>query len=400
MIDKFTNNNNPLLPLNYNICDCEAHVFSDGVLHVVGSVDIKENEYCSKRYHHIYTRDMVNWTIEQDIFSWTETDEIKLYAPDFCEKEGIIYLFFCLSDGREAYISANEWKNLKESEIHFLPISGIDPAVIVDGKEIYYFWGQFNLNGSKISIQEGNVYLNEVRRNILTEEEHFFHEGFSIRKINNLYYALYASIVNGKPTCLDYAIAKEPFGPYERKGTVIDNLKCDPKVWNNHGSIEKFNGQWYVFYHRSYNKSPFMRHLCIEKINFDEKGNIEYAHMTSSGIGQYISANKLIQAKQYAELIGKGYLKKNTLIRAFSGDVIIFRYIVALPNIKKIVIENKGFAVFDLFVDEKYLARIVCWNSRTKVIKWNDNLRTSQKFSLKIEIKKSYNFMLESLSFT
>ena len=143
-----------------------------------------------------------------------------------------------------------------------------------------------------------------------------------------------------------------------------------------------------------------MRHLCIEKINFDEKGNIEYAHMTSSGIGQYISANKLIQAKQYAELIGKGYLKKNTLIRAFSGDVIIFRYIVALPNIKKIVIENKGFAVFDLFVDEKYLARIVCWNSRTKVIKWNDNLRTSQKFSLIIEIKKSYNFMLESLSFT
>ena len=41
--------------------------------------------------------------------------------------------------------------------------------------------------------------------------------------------------------------ANRPLAPFTYRGIIIDNADCDPDSWNNHGSIECFNGQWYVF---------------------------------------------------------------------------------------------------------------------------------------------------------
>ena len=71
-----------------------------------------------------------------------------------------------------------------------------------------------------------------------------------MRKIRDTYYYVYADMERGKPTALGYSTGKSPLGPFTYRGIVIDNDHCDPESWNNHGSIECVNGQWYVFYHR------------------------------------------------------------------------------------------------------------------------------------------------------
>ena len=95
-----------------------------------------------------------------------------------------------------------------------------------------------------ISFDEGAVV-----HDLVTEEEHYFHEGSSMRKIRDTYYYVYADMERGKPTALGYSTGKSPLGPFTYRGIVIDNDHCDPESWNNHGSIECVNGQWYVFYH-------------------------------------------------------------------------------------------------------------------------------------------------------
>ena len=53
---------------------------------------------------------------------------------------------------------------------------------------------------------------------------------------------------------------------------------------NNHGSIEKIGGQWYVFYHRQTHLNTFSRQGCAEKITIMPDGSIPQAEMTSCGL--------------------------------------------------------------------------------------------------------------------
>ena len=61
---------------------------------------------------------------------------------------------------------------------------------------------------------------------LITEEEHFFHEGSSMRKIGETYYYIYADMERGKPTSLGYATGKSPLGPFTYRGIIIDNDGC------------------------------------------------------------------------------------------------------------------------------------------------------------------------------
>ncbi len=90
---------------------------------------------------------------------------------------------------------------------------------------------------------------------------------------NDIYYYVFADIVNGKPTSLGYATSKSPLGPFAYQGIIVDNIYFNPQSWNNHGSIEEFNGKWYVFFHAS-TKGKYKRRACIAPIEFDENGLI------------------------------------------------------------------------------------------------------------------------------
>ena len=104
-----------------------------------------------------------------------------------------------------------------------------------------------------------------------------------MRKIGGLYYFVYTDISRGNASCLSYAVSRNPLGPFEKGGVIIDNDGCDPRNWNNHGSIQKFKGQWYVFYHRASQNSKFNRRVCVEKIMINRDGSIDEVPMTTQG---------------------------------------------------------------------------------------------------------------------
>ena len=193
---------------------------------------------------------------------------------------------------------------------------------------------------------------------LVTEKDHFFHEGSFVFKHGEYYYYLYADISrNHRPTSLGYAMATSPLGPYEYKGVIIDNAGCDPETWNNHGSIVVYKGQWYIFYHRSTHASRAMRKACLEPITFNEDGTIDEAEMTSQGAGGPLDASRTTDAARACLLQGHARIqldadqgigvaggKREVLAGIWDGDAAAWKYLDFRKGAKKIVLKVKPAA--------------------------------------------------------
>jgi hypothetical protein len=122
-------------------------------------------------------------------------------------------------------------------------------------------------------------------------EGHAFFEASSPRKIGRRYYLIYSS-VHGHELC--YAVSDRPDGGFAFGGTLISNGDIylngrAPEAalnytGNNHGSLERVNGRWYVFYHRQTNLCQFSRQACAEAIDLAPDGLFAQAEMTSCGL--------------------------------------------------------------------------------------------------------------------
>lgn len=122
-------------------------------------------------------------------------------------------------------------------------------------------------------------------------EEHPFFEASSIRKIGGIYYFIYSSQQNHE---LCYATSRYPDRDFKFGGTIVSNGDVGINgreeadrlnmTGTTHGSIEKINGQWYVFYHRLTHKSDYSRQACAEKITIAPDGSIAQVEITSCGL--------------------------------------------------------------------------------------------------------------------
>lgn len=310
---------NPLLPDTCFVPDAEARVMPDGRLYLYGSWDLSgSNDYCSKVAHAFSTDDMIHWVDHGVIFRNGESSsgfpwspDSKLYAPDAIHKDGKYYYYTCGSRNEEGVAVADSPVGpFSQAE----PIVGadgdsIDPSIFLDDDGTpYYFWGQFSLRGGQLADDMKTLIPETITGDIVTEWEHGFHEGASIRKRGDKYYMVYTDISRGKATCLSYAIADHPLGPYTKGGVIVDNTYCDPSSWNNHGSICAFKGQWYVFYHRSSQNRVTCRRVCAEPIFFDENGYIREVEMTSSGTEYALDPFGGIPARAACRMMGNCYV--------------------------------------------------------------------------------------------
>jgi hypothetical protein len=122
-------------------------------------------------------------------------------------------------------------------------------------------------------------------------EAHPFFEASSIRKIDDVYYFIYSSFHQHE---LVYATSDRPDGGFEFGGVIVSNGDIGlngrkaadrlNRTGNNHGSIEKINGEWYVFYHRQTHKNEYSRQACAEKIQLLPDGSIPQVEITSCGL--------------------------------------------------------------------------------------------------------------------
>ena len=197
---------NPFLPCRYCVPDGEAHVFGERC-YLYGSYDIPgDTEYCSYEYHVFSSdiHDLENWVDHGVSFAsrgpnaavpWSDA---RLYAPDVAEKDGVYYLFFCLSDGTEGVATSlspegpfqNATQLFYPDDIrNSAPLDQIDPAVLVDDDgQAYYYWGQFTLHGARLTPDMKHLEKQSYTENLISEETHWFHEGASVRKFRGKYY--------------------------------------------------------------------------------------------------------------------------------------------------------------------------------------------------------------------
>lgn len=403
-MEDFKNLRNPILPLKYHVPDSEAHVMPDGKLYIYGSFDNRDDVYCSEEYHVVSTADMENWTIYDksmdgnDVPWFRDPDAPKypgidwskptpfiqkmlaamkengddmmenfeqedenppalLFAPDCIYKDGKYYLYFCMKDDSEGVAVSDSPMGPFENPVRF-PIGGIDPAIFIDDDgQAYYYWGQLFSHGVKLNPDMVSFDPEGIVDDLVTEEVHCFHEGSSMRKIGDNYYYIYADMERGKPTSLGYSMAKSPLGPFTYKGIIIDNDGCDPQSWNNHGSIECFQGQWYVFYHRCSRNSQMHRRLCVEKIYINEDGTIDEVKMTSQGVGEPFGPGEKIMGYQACGLSGSIYIgvdadHEEKLMGISKGDTAVFRYVKSGNGFQKIHITVSGGGRVKILLNE------------------------------------------------
>lgn len=122
-------------------------------------------------------------------------------------------------------------------------------------------------------------------------EKHPFFEASSMRKVGEKYYFIYSSQKNHE---LCYAVSDLPDRDFRFGGTIVSNgdvglngRKDEDRLnmtGTTHGSIEKINGHWYVFYHRLTHKSDYSRQACAERITISDDGSIKQVEMTSCGL--------------------------------------------------------------------------------------------------------------------
>lgn len=352
-------NCNPVLGNGIYMADAEAHAF-DGVLYFYGTSD--------GGAHVVSTSDLINFTdhgtvVSPEDVTWKQTNGI--WAPDCAFRNGKYYLYYSLPTG-ECGVSVGEtpfgpFSDSKKIE----GITGIDPAVLQDDDgQAYIYYGQCNaalaakLNPDMISIDPESI------THTFNAHTFNYHEGISVRKIGKKYYFVYTdtSRHGAMPVCQGYSVSESPMEGFSYKGVLIDNFGCDPQTWNNHGSIEFFNGKWYIFYHCSTDNCCEKRRLFAEELKMDENGDFAEADMTSSGIYGPISARNNIPAS-VACLVSGGARKtedsalpyRSAVSEISEGGSATFKYIAFDgENTLKISTLSEKDGRAELYIDGKY----------------------------------------------
>jgi len=355
----FTKAQNPIVPAGVYIADPSAHVWNDGKLYIYGSLDESTKYYCSWRHHVLETNDLINWKIHEDRFaSKGDNDQVPyndalLFAPDCMYKEGTYYLYYSQPDlsGVNGVATSDNPTGpfVNGKKIKLKGIEEIDPCVFIDDDgQGYYMWGQFTAKIARLKSNMMEIDTTTIIRDLVTEKEHYFHEGGYMVKREGIYYFIYADISRAnRPTCIGYSTSDSPLGPFKYGGVIVDNNYSDPSNWNNHGSIVEFKGQWYVFYHRATHNSRMMRKACMEPIYFNEDGSIIEVEMTSQGAGPPLNALEKIEAERACLLFGNVRIRsfenyKEELGEINNQDNVAYKYVDFTSGIKSITVYAAG----------------------------------------------------------
>lgn len=250
--------------------------------------------------------DLVNWKKHPRIIDSASVKWAKkaMWAPAIVKKDDKYFLFFAANDiqneqqqgGIGIAVSDKPGGPFKDylgkpllDKIHN-KAQPIDQFVFQDKDGQYYMiyggWGRCNI-----------VRLNEDFTGFLP-----FEDGMVFKEItpkgyvegpfmfikNGKYYFMWSEGGWGGPDYrVAYAIADSPFGPFNRIGTV---LQQDPSIATGAGHHSVIHSpkkdEWYMVYHRRPLGETDANHrvVCIDKMEFDDKGFILPVKITMEGV--------------------------------------------------------------------------------------------------------------------
>jgi beta-xylosidase len=226
-----------------------------------------------------------------------------MWAPASVKKDGKYYFFFAANDMYEGDIGGigvavsdhpeGPYKDLLGKPLIGEIVNGaqpIDQYVFQDSDGTYYMyyggWGRCNvvrLNDDftgLVPFEDGTYYREVTPENYVEGPFMFIRDG--------KYYFMWSEGGWGGPNYrVAYAISDNAFGPFERKGII---LQQDPEVATGagHHSVLEAPGEdeYYIIYHRRPLEETHRNHrvVCIEKLEFDFEGNIKPVRITFEGV--------------------------------------------------------------------------------------------------------------------
>ena len=303
---------NPIIRNQFS-ADPTARVFGDRI-YLYPSHDIfppegqRQDWFCMEDYHVFSSDNLTDWTdhgmiVTQNKVPWVRPNSYSMWAPDCVYRNGKYYFYFpsASSEGRGFAVGVA----ISDSPVGpFVPepqpikgINGIDPCVLLasDGNA-YIFWGNGRCAKLKDNMKEladdnpkemvkfGNREMEMVGVHCLKDLPNRQAEGPFAFEYNGNYYLTYP-YVRENTEVLGYAMSKNPMGPYEYKGLIMEEHPNG--CWTNHHSIVNFKGQWYLFYHTNFfsPNDDKRRSVCIEKLAFNPDGTIQEVKETMRGVG-------------------------------------------------------------------------------------------------------------------
>ena len=317
---------NPIIPGYF--ADPTIRKFGD-TFYVYATTDGTGNGYGPAQVW--MTKDFVNW--RNQVMNWPTTEVV--WAPEVIEVAGSgeqgagkTYRYYycepCMVHAGESDSPVGPWKNmLGEDDAVLMPdrychprAITLDPQVFTDDDGSQYMfvgtWGFYDDSGcgwAKLA-EDGKSFTDKGL--ISSRELKDFFEGPFLFKRNGIYYFTYsAGSCHDETYRVQYATSTEgPLGPYTYKGCILKTNEDGTVHGPGHHSILQDGDDFYIFYHRHNNPHSihgFNRNLCLDRIEFDENGDILPVVPTHEGVlpesvkgskvQEFKSSNLAFQAK-------------------------------------------------------------------------------------------------------
>ncbi len=315
------------------VVDTDGDGEGDTVYLYVGEDTGNGAYYSMPNYLCFSTTDMVNWTYEgiplkAGDFSWGSANDA--WASQVIEYNGKYYFYnsknssgmsVAVSDSPTGpFVDARGGSRLIEPGFTQGKVGwdDIDPTVwveTVDGVEHrYLMWGNSNLymvelNEDMISLKGGSSAIEELTINGIPEDSQYTEAPWIYkREGDDTYYIFFATNWHEE---LSYAVSDNIWGPYEYKGLV---MAVGASSNTNHPAVIDFKGQTYIFYHTGAqpNGGGYLRSVCIDRLYFDENGNVAQLEESSIGLD-----GKAVTLTLNGEKLSQVHFDNSTLTSAY-----------------------------------------------------------------------------------
>ncbi|MBQ7628476.1 MAG: family 43 glycosylhydrolase [Clostridiales bacterium] len=211
---------------------------------------------------------------------------------------------------------------------------GFDPGILVDDDgRVYAYWGFCESHAGELNDDMATLKKETVVHHLIghchpfwikeddghVDAETGFFEASSPRKINGKYVLVYSKryeypredlgVVGSCNGFLSYVWSDTPLGGFKCGGDISFNggeIVEGPEggimtyQWgNNHGSLMKVGGQWYIFYHRQEGCDEYARQAMVEPVDIavGADGTIYIGKITYEG-GEPVSSDVVEMTSQ------------------------------------------------------------------------------------------------------
>lgn len=244
-----------------------------------------------EKFHVFRSKDLIHWegpflALDLTDVSWAKT---RAWAPGINKYKGKYYMYFSAEAQIGVAVSDSPLGPFKD--LLGRPLIGkneydcqsIDADLFVDeDDQPYLLWGQGKcwivpLEDDMISFKTKPVLLSKQLYELRGQDPDVFdisiyNEGPHMQKVNGKYMLTWSNYDTRDPRYqICYATSGHIYGPYESPEDNRVTRHSDHYTGTGHASMAKYEGDWYLSYHRLIDPSrTVLRETCISKIDFSD----------------------------------------------------------------------------------------------------------------------------------